>query len=275
MRIFFGWNRFKLKTYTLKELNLEDNEHFPNAQFHVGQSYFHIFWIPVCSLGKRYDLIMDGKEYHVPSSMMRNLDKSLIDVKGKWYAWTFPMLLALAAIGLLLFGMMEKQASVASAETERQFFEHPQIGDGIVFSDDNGLTFEGEVMDVKGGKVKMIFSLMDILDEEVLEKARNGEIDTHPDTLRRIMNSRNELVITSVYYDSLFSEHPDQPIYRKLLIFESEGFPIKYEIIEMPIKEYKSMKKSIGETPEQAKLVKLPSLELITKSAVYVDPRVE
>ena len=58
MTILFGWNRFRLKSFTFQELNLPELEQFPNATFQVAQSYFHVFYIPVFPMGKRYDLVM-------------------------------------------------------------------------------------------------------------------------------------------------------------------------------------------------------------------------
>src|SRR5688572_4777728 len=108
MTILFGWNRFRLKSFTFQELNLPELEQFPNATFQVAQSYFHLFYIPVFPMGKRYDLVMDKKLYHVPPSLMKMVNPEQINVRGKWYAWSLPILILLIMGGVKISGAVKQ-----------------------------------------------------------------------------------------------------------------------------------------------------------------------
>src|SRR6218665_108791 len=164
MRIVFGWNRIKLKSFSLQELNIETTEQTQNAKLQVSQSYFHLFWIPFFPLGKRYSLVINGEDYHIPPSMWKAIDQEQIKAKGKWYAWSLPILGIVVGIGIYINGIYEahkmKQHSIAYAERQRAYFDHPAIGDGIIFSDHNSLNFMAEVFEVNGAKVKLLVDLM-------------------------------------------------------------------------------------------------------------------
>lgn len=280
MRIVFGWNRINLKTYTFEELNIEPLEQFPNAKIRVAQSYFHLFWIPFFPLGKRYDLVMNGQAYHIPPSLRSSIDPEKLKARGKWYAWSLPILALIVFIGIALNEMYTdhqyRQQSIENAEIQRRFFDQPVVGDKMHFSNNSNLEFDGEVFSYneKTKKVMLFLDLLNMQDEQLIRDAEKGIVKTSPDTLRMLLDQRNQLVSSSVFRDSLEQEYPDQPVFRRLLTFELEQFPIKYEFIEMTIVEYKSMKKSIGDyVTTMPKKVKLPSFKKITKYGLLVEPR--
>ncbi len=278
MRIVFGWNRIRLKSFAFQELNLPELEQFPNATIQVAQSYFHIFWIPVFPMGKRYDLVMNKELYHVPPSLMKLIDPEQIKVKGKWYAWSLPILIGVIALGVYFNQLYTEhkyeQQSIEYAESQRKFFDDPMVGDQIHFSNHGDVNFDAEVCKIDGSRVVLFLDLMDILDGKLLKKADAGLTETHPDTLRSQMEYRDQLELTSVFQDSLLGAHPDQPILRKLLTFELEGFPIDYEMINMSLNDYKALKKSIGDgVLTMPKLIKIPAFKKITKYGLYVDPQ--
>jgi hypothetical protein len=277
MKIVFGWNRFKLKSFTFQELNLPELEQFPNATIQVAQSYFHIFWIPVFPMGKRYDLVMNKELYHVPPSLMKLIDPEQIKVKGKWYAWSLPILAVVIMLGVYFNEMYTEhkyqQQSIEYAESQRKFFDTPMVGDHIRFSNAN-LEFDAEVFNLTDSKVILFLDLLHVLDKQVLEKAQKGQTRLGADSLQLLMNERDELENNSRFRDSLLAEYPDQPLFTRLLTFELEGYPIKYEMIHMSLNEYKALKKSIGDgVLTKPKQIKVPAFKPITKYGLYVNPQ--
>lgn len=91
MKIAFGWYSFRIKSYSAKDLEL-DIEQWKDSSFEVRQKVFHIFWVPVFSIGKLYSLKKQGKLYDLQENI---IDK--IKNKGKigtpWYSFLLPILL--------------------------------------------------------------------------------------------------------------------------------------------------------------------------------------
>lgn len=277
MTILFGWNRFRLKSFTFQELNLPELEQFPNATFQVAQSYFHLFYIPVFPMGKRYDLVMDKQLYHVPPSLMKMVDPEQIKVRGKWYAWLLPILIILIASGVSVTKAFKKneqeKMSMELAQMQKDFFNDPFEGDVIEFSNHDDLTFNAEIFSVNKGEVLLMVDLLHIQDEEVLDKAERGETRLSADSLQALMDERDALENNSRFSDSLIQEYPDNPILRKLITFELEGYPIRYEWVKMPVKEYKALQNSLGDgITKKAKKIKIPAFHKITKQALFVSP---
>jgi hypothetical protein len=277
MTILFGWNRFRLKLFTFQELNLPELEQFPNATFQVSQSYFHLFYIPVFPMGKRYDLVMDKQVYHVPPSLMKTVNPEQIKVRGKWYAWSLPLLVLIITGSIRVSDTIkenQRQAdAIELARLEQLFFNDPEIGDHLLFTNNGDLSFDAEIFIVGDKKITLFVNLMEQLDELALENARNGKVHVDADSMQVLINQRNELVETSSFNDSLYQEHPYQPIYRKVLMFGLENYPINYKFVEMTFKEYKDMKKSLGDgNTKQAKKIKIPAIHELTKQALFVTP---
>lgn len=277
MTILFGWGRFRLKSFTFQELNLPELEQFPNATFQVAQSYFHLFYIPVLPLGKRYDLVMNKQTYHVPPSLMKLVNPEQVKVRGKWYAWSLPILILVITLGARLNTRMKESQyeayAIELAEMQKQFFNDPAVGDHLLFTNKGDLNFDAEVFKVEGKKVTLFVNLMEQLDNKLLEKARNGKTTVDADSMLTLINERNELVITSTFNDSLLEEYAYQPVFRKVLMFELEKYPIDYRFVEMSLKNYKAMKRSLGDgNTEKAKKIKIPAFHEVTKQALFVEP---
>lgn len=279
MRIVFGWNRINLKTYTFEELNLEPIDQFPDAQIRVAQSYFHLFFIPVFPMGKRYDLVMKGQAYHIPPSLRNSIDPEKLKARGKWYAWSLPILAILIFLGVKINGMYTdykyKKVSMEYAEMQKKFFDDPFVGDHIHFSDNNTTEFDAEVFSYNDQtkKVMLFIDLLAMQDEKLLSDAEKGLTKGSPDTLRTLLADRDELVESSVFKDSLTEEYPNQPIFRRLLTLELEEFPINYKFIEMTLAQYKNLKKSIGDPYHPSKAIKIAAFNEITKSRLFVEPQ--
>jgi len=277
MTILFGWNRFRLKSFTFQELNLPELEQFPNATFQVAQSYFHLFYIPVFPMGKRYDLVMNKQAYHVPPSLMKMVDPAQINARGKWYAWSLPILILLIMLGVKINNAVKQSQAKADAmelaQMEQRFFDNPMEGDHILFTNNSDLNFDAEIFIVGEKKITLFVNLMEQLDELALKNARNGKARVDADSMQSLIDQRNELIETSFFNDSLYEEHPDQPIYRKLLMFGLHNYPIDYKFVEMTYKEYEALKKSLGDgDTKKAKKIKIPAFHEITKQALFVEP---
>lgn len=277
MTILFGWGRFRLKSFTFQELNLPELEQFPNATFQVAQSYFHLFYIPVLPLGRRYQLVMNKQTYHVPPSLMKLVNMEQVKARGKWYAWSLPILILVIMLGIRLNTWMKEsqyeEYAIEFAEIQNKFFNDPAVGDHLLFTNKGDLNFDAEVFKVEDKKVTLFVNLMEQLDNKLMEKARNGKTTVDADSMLTLINQRNELFLTSEFNDSLRGEYIDNPVFRKVLMFELEGYPIKYKFIEMPLKEYKALKKSLGDgDTKKAKKIKIPAFHEITKQALVVEP---
>ena len=277
MTILFGWNRFRLKSFTFQELNLPELEQFPNATFQVAQSYFHLFYIPVFPMGKRYDLVMAKQLYHVPPSLMKMVDPEQIKTRGKWYAWSLPIAVLLIFLGVKINSWVEKSQAKADAmelaQADLKFFDNPEEGNHIWFTNDVDLQFDAEIFIVGEKKITLFVNLMEQLDELALENARNGKASVDADSMQVLIDQRNELIESSPFNDSLYEEHPLQPVYRKLLMFGLHNYPIDYKFVELTYKEYEALKKSLGDgDTKQAKKIKIPAFHEITKQALFVNP---
>jgi hypothetical protein len=277
MTILFGWRRFRLKSFTFQELNLPELEQFPNATFQVVQSYFHLFYIPVFPMGKRYDLVMNKQLYHVPPSLMKMVNPEQVNVRGKWYAWSLPILVLLIMASVKISDVVKQNRAqsdaIEFAQMEQEFFGNPVVGDHIWFTDKSHLTFDAEIFIVGDKKITLFVNLMEQLDELALENARNGKVRVDADSIQSLINQRNELIETSSFNDSLYQEDPDLPIYRKVLMFGLENYPINYKFIEMTFKEYQALKNSLGDgNTKKAKKIKIPAFHEITKQTLFVEP---
>lgn len=93
MTFVFGWYSFKLKSFTPKDLEIND-DYWNNSTFEIRQKVFHIFWIPFFSIGKSYVEKKNGKKYDLPDNIISKI-KQKTDVKTPWYSFLL-LILALA-----------------------------------------------------------------------------------------------------------------------------------------------------------------------------------
>jgi hypothetical protein len=92
----FGIRSFRIKSFTPKELNLEQFD-LQDYVIERRQRYFHIARIPVFGLGKIWRLRKDGELYKPDPLLLNLLDLCNIKVKTPWYTYGFPILAALVA----------------------------------------------------------------------------------------------------------------------------------------------------------------------------------
>lgn len=100
--IVFGWNNFKIKSYTPYELGLTNNQ---NTDFtiEVRQSYFHLFWIPFFGLGKKWAIRKNDQLYELPQVYEHAIEAAKPAVKTPWYTFLGPILLVCTGIGFLAY----------------------------------------------------------------------------------------------------------------------------------------------------------------------------
>lgn len=92
----FGWYSFNIKSFSANDLNLNPGE-WPNTVFEVRQKVFHIFWIPVFSLGKEYVVRIQDRKYDMPDQIVSKI-KWKRKIRTPWYAFLFPILAVLIPV---------------------------------------------------------------------------------------------------------------------------------------------------------------------------------
>ncbi len=102
MRIVFGWNNFRIKSYTPFELGLTTD---PLADFtiEVRQSYFHLFWIPFFGLGKTWAIRKNGKLYELPAVYQAQIHRANLSHRTPWYTFAGPLLIIFGFISFVLY----------------------------------------------------------------------------------------------------------------------------------------------------------------------------
>jgi hypothetical protein len=91
MSVVFGWYSFKIKSFSVKDLKLKEEE-WKDSTFEVRQKVFHIFWIPFFSLGKFYVRRKHGKLYDL-SNEIREIINLKEKIRTPWYSFLLPILL--------------------------------------------------------------------------------------------------------------------------------------------------------------------------------------
>jgi hypothetical protein len=126
MYIVFGWNHFKIKTFDPAEFGLSQQTD-PNLKIEVRQHYFHFFWIPFFSLGKKWAIRKNNELYEMPV-MLKSTIKSRGDMKVRtpWYTYAGPLLLAIIGLGMMVNGKVNsyKWARAAEKEFEAEYAQN-------------------------------------------------------------------------------------------------------------------------------------------------------
>ena len=102
MYIVFGWNHFRIKTFDPVEFGLSQQAD-PNLKIEVRQHYFHLFWIPFFSLGKKWAIRKNNELYEMPG-VLKSTIKSRDDMKVRtpWYTFAGPLLIAIITCGFMI-----------------------------------------------------------------------------------------------------------------------------------------------------------------------------
>jgi hypothetical protein len=200
MSIVFGWNSFKVRSFTLAEIGIMKQ---PEAglQFEVRQAYFHLFWIPMFGLGKRWVVRKGDKLYDMPDDIKALARKSLTGIRMPWYTCAGPIMVV---TGVALFSVitMYKEAQrhkewakeVKDHATELTAkLQHLTTNDFITIEDQLGRYGQGvylKVEDIQGDTImvtKIKTGKGDVMEVE-------NEYTKHAGTLPSIKVSQKQLL---------------------------------------------------------------------------------
>ncbi|WP_299681725.1 hypothetical protein [uncultured Dokdonia sp.] len=106
MSVVFGWYSFKVKSYSVDELELKKEE-WGNVTFEVRQKVFHLFWLPFFPIGKSYALRKNGELYELPEYIISRI-KGGDKIKTPWYSFFIPVVLIVGLTGFALFMSISK-----------------------------------------------------------------------------------------------------------------------------------------------------------------------
>jgi hypothetical protein len=118
MSIVFGWNHFRIKSIDPYAAGLSQNAQ-PGYLIEVRQRYFHLFWIPCFSLGKKWALRKDGELYEMPEPYKFVLqERKDLAAKTPWYTYAGPLLAALVGVCFYVSGKVDDYHSEKRAERQ-------------------------------------------------------------------------------------------------------------------------------------------------------------
>lgn len=137
--IVYGHNHFLIKSYTLEDLGIFNQEGSSRIKLETRQRYFHLFWIPFIPIGKLWAIRKDGTDnlYEMPVELQNAILAKYGYPKTPWYSAA--LIFIAVAIGLLFWlGDMAKSISSKndfnnSVEETRMFIKYPTTGDCYIF----------------------------------------------------------------------------------------------------------------------------------------------
>src|SRR6185369_5805834 len=119
IRIVFGWNHFKLRSFTPFQLGITQKTDI-DFTIELRQRYFHFFWIPFFSLGKKWAIRKGGKLYEMPqviADVTRGRDD--LRVKTPFYTYAGPLLIVAA---IIIFNINERVEDYRRLQYEKSQF---------------------------------------------------------------------------------------------------------------------------------------------------------
>jgi hypothetical protein len=190
MTFLFGWNSFKVRSFTLSEIGIT-NQSEAGLEFEVRQSYFHIFWIPFFPLRKRWVVRKDGKMYEMPGEIQAVAERKLTGVGMPWYTFTGPILLLAAGIIFLMITSRENGEShkkgaemfKAKAEELTARLQHLTTNDFITIEDRSHSSHHVsflKVEDIKGDEITVTQVESDKHQPMMVEKEYTRHAGTTP-----------------------------------------------------------------------------------------------
>lgn len=125
MSVVFGWYSFKLKSYKAEDLEL-DEEKWTNSTFEIRQKVFHLFWLPLFSLGKVYGVRKNGDFFELPELLKARLKEK--KTKTPWYSYFIPISLVVGLIGFGIFiYIAESVMKIQNHSREKELYEFSMI----------------------------------------------------------------------------------------------------------------------------------------------------
>lgn len=156
MTIVFGSGSFLLKKFRPEDIGL--HEKVENGyMIERRQGFVHIFWIPICSTGKVWYASSKNNRYQLPQRYEHLIVKDKAKAKGKWYAYSLPLLILLIAFGAGCISVFERYMSyrgqMERKVAEQNVFENPLASDTYRFSDENYKDFVLTVKTVEPSRI--------------------------------------------------------------------------------------------------------------------------
>ncbi len=101
--IIFGTNNFSVKTLSLSDLQIADDNH--SITIELRQRFFHVFWIPFFPIGQSWVMrrAHDTNKYMVPAEWEAKINELGYQQSPPWYSF----------IGLILAGVAVLWAAFA------------------------------------------------------------------------------------------------------------------------------------------------------------------
>lgn len=118
MRIVFGWNSFKIRSFSLKDLGIQEES---SISIEARQKYFHLFWIPFFSLGKKWVVRKGNQLYEMPQELQTLVKTSATTtaVRTPFYTYAGPLLII---IGLLIYQINENYSNYKDKQRATESF---------------------------------------------------------------------------------------------------------------------------------------------------------
>jgi hypothetical protein len=118
MRIVFGWNHFKLRSYSLPDLGIPDTDR--NLSIELRQRYFHLFWIPFFAIGQTWAVRKNGKLYELPAALKSTIRQTQRPARTPWYTFAGPLLIL---AGCCVYSFNEKVDAIRYAARTKNNYE--------------------------------------------------------------------------------------------------------------------------------------------------------
>lgn len=115
MRIVFGWNSFKIKSFDPYHFDLAKIPDSSDFTIEVRQKYFHLFWIPFFGIGKIWVLRKGKQLYDLPASYAGEVHKKNVPVRSPWYTFMWPILMVLGLLGFIGYTKYDRARDIQSA----------------------------------------------------------------------------------------------------------------------------------------------------------------
>jgi hypothetical protein len=128
--IIFGWNHFRIRSFTPFELGITQKTDI-DFTIELRQRYFHLFWIPFFSLGKKWAVRKGGKLFEMPEVIADAIrGREDLRVRTPWYTYTGPLL---GLFCYVVFMINEKVDDYKSLQYEKHQFASAYTDNSIKF----------------------------------------------------------------------------------------------------------------------------------------------
>ena len=104
--IRFGIKQIELGYFSAYELGIVEENEYPGFAFFYIQRYFHIWYLPIISLGCKWVMIHKLDFYEVPMEYKKKISEFNVNLKPKWYANLGLILILLANVLNLIYWLI-------------------------------------------------------------------------------------------------------------------------------------------------------------------------